>query len=204
MDNLLMNIPANRATYVNAANPVDAGWNAAVRHIANKCLPAGWDEVEKFEDAPTTLQAVLDYAAKNGRLCVATEDSEGTIFDCADTNAHLRAWHDSLHYRYKIEFNVAGEAAVTYMQAAQVFYLYGINDKSMRWVELLLADILGLVLFHKKTGKYPKNKRNGCLNEAKQWKSAAREIADNLPIGADGSYYETAALSLAAKIWGNP
>jgi len=180
------------------SNPLDPALNVAVRHMAMRCCPAGWDTVEKFEDAPTTLQAVTEYATRNGRLCIASEDSDGTIYDCADTNHHLRAWHDSVHFRHQIGFHVAGEAAATYVQVAQLYRVYGVNAESRRWAELLLADILGLVIHYQRSRRWPKHKRNGTINEAKNWTFVAKEISEQCL----GGGHEYAALELAAKTWG--
>lgn len=202
MSRVLSHVIPTRSVYMQPANPVDAGWNVAVRHIATKVLPSGWDQVEKFDDAPTTLKGITDYANEHGRLCVAREDSEGTIFDCADTNAHLRAWHDSVHFRHQLAFTVAGEAAAVYVQAAQVYYLYGYSEKTVRWVSYLLADILGLVLHVQKTGKYPKNKRAGVVKYCRKWVRVAhiigKAVSDNL------ATHEQVALDLAREAWGNP
>jgi hypothetical protein len=184
---------------MNPANPVDIGYNVAVRHMAQRLLPAGWDEVAKFEDAPTTLQGITEYATRNGRLCIATEESDGTIFDCADTNVHLRAWHDSVHFRHQTAFNVAGEAATVYVQVAQLYRVFGFNEKTVRWASLLLADILGLVLHVKQTGKYPKNKRAGTVNAAPKWKRVAIQIAET----CNALACEPAALELSKAEWGN-
>lgn len=199
MDRVFINLPANRPVWTNPANPVDLEWNVAVRHLANKTCPQGWDEFATFAEAPTTLAELTAYANKHGRLGIATEDSEGTIFDCADTNVHLRAWHDSVHFRHQLAFTVAGEAAAVYVQCAQVFRVYGVNDRSRRFAQWLLADILGLVIHHKKTGTYPKNKRAGCINEAPKWKALARRLSE-LPTGIGNEQH---ALAAAKADWGS-
>lgn len=197
--NPLVKIPGDGCALISAADPVDVGLNVAIRHIANKCCPMGWHQVKTFEEAPTSLQAILDYAEKHGRLCIAEEDSDGTIYDDADTNHHLRAWHDSVHYRHRFQFNAAGEAAAVYVQVAQLGHLYGCGERSVRWAELLLADILGLVHFHLRTGLWPKHKRKGTLKEAPKWTDEARAILVN----CRGKDHEQLAIQRAAK-WGNP
>lgn len=199
MDNVLMNMQPTRIIVTHPANPVDRGWNIAVRHLATVTCPRGWKEYPTFAEAPTTLEELIAHADKYGQLGIATEDSEGTLFDCADTNVHLRAWHDSVHLRHKLSFTVAGEAAAVYVQAAQVYRLYGVNDQAVRWVQLLLADILGLVIYHKQTGKYPKNKRAGTVNAAPKWKQLAQRLGQ-----CTGDDHEQAALAMAKLDWGNP
>lgn len=203
MDRLLADFGAVHHAPLNPANPVDPEWNVAVRHIANKVCPSGWDEFPTFAEAPTTLADLTAYANEHGRLGIATEDSEGTIFDCADTNVHLRAWHDSVHYRYKLAFNVAGEAAAVYVQCAHVFRVYGVNPRSIRFAQWLLADILGLVIHHKQTGKYPKNKRAGTVNAAPRWKALATRLAFSIDYANMGLDVEACALDAAKADWGS-
>ena len=198
MDRVLTMIPADRPIYVNTANPVDIHLNVAVQTMARKCLPKGYHVVERFEDAPTTLDGITAYAQDFGVLCVASEDSAGTIYDDIGVNVDLRAWHDSIHYRYQFAFNVAGEAAVTYIQVAQMYRVYGYNEKTIKWAQLLLADILGLVIHNKMTGKYPKNKRSGTLNAAPRW----RAVAVLIGLACTGSDHELKAALLAEAEWG--
>lgn len=186
------------------SNPYDREWNVATRRMAGITCPSGWDQVERFEDAPTSLQAVIEYANRVGRLCIAMEDSDGTLYDCADTNHHLRAWHDSVHYRHQLQFNVAGEAAAVYVQCAQLLRVYGDSGRTRDWMRLLLADIVGLVLYHQRTKRWPKNKRGGTLNEAKLWGPVAAEIAEAYNALEDKRNHEEAALLLARKTWGDP
>lgn len=73
------------------------------------------------------------------------------------------------------------------------------RERSVRWAELLLADILGLVHFHLRTGLWPKHKRKGTLKEAPKWTDEARAILVN----CRGKDHEQLAIQRAAK-WGNP
>lgn len=186
-------------TYINPAKPHDVGLNVAIRTLAQRTLPCGWDQVPTFEEAPTTLDALLAYAAKHGRLCIAEEDSDGTIYDCADTNHHLRAWHDGVHYRHHFAFNGAGEAAAVYVQVAQLGRVYGYNEKTVEWAALLLADILGLVHYHLRTGEWPSKKAIGTINEAPKWEGEAHRILSQ----CTGPDHEQKAIEMAAK-WGCP
>lgn len=183
--------------------PLDRGLNCAVRTLATITCPNGWDLVPNFTDAPTTLEDVKAYARKHGRLCIAMEDSEGTIYADAETNWHLRAWHDSVHYRHNIAFNAAGEAAATYVQVAQLYRKYRAThprETLVRWGSLLLADILGLVHYHQRTGLWPKHKAAGTVKNAPLWETQANLIYDRCA-GVD---HERAALSLSMDKWGYP
>jgi hypothetical protein len=199
MDRVIANIPAGRDIHVTNANPVDIHLNVAVMAMANKVCPEGFIVIEKFEDAPATLDGLVAFANREGRLGIAAEDSDGTIYDDAEVNIHLRAWHDSCHYRYLLAFNVAGEAAATYLMIAQLYRVYGVSPRTLRWAELILADILGLVLHFQRSRKYPKNKRAGTLNEAKRWSVIAKEIAEK----CTGPEHEALALQLSRATWGN-
>lgn len=183
--------------------PLDLGLNCAVRTLATITCPNGWDLVPTFAEAPTTLQGVIDYAKQHGRLCIAMEDSSGTIYEDEETNWHLRAWHDSIHFRHKIAFTAAGEAAATYVQVAQLYRRYRLThprETLVRWGSLILADILGLVHYHQRTGLWPKNKRAGTIKNAPLWETQANLIFDECA----GEFHESKALALAASKWGYP
>lgn len=183
--------------------PLDRGLNCAVRTLASITCPNGWDLVPTFEEAPTTLAGIIEHAEKHGRLCIAMEDSDGTIYACEETNRHLRAWHDSIHFRHKIAFNAAGEAAATYVQVAQLYRRYREThprETLVRWGSLILADILGLVHYHQRTGLWPKNKRAGTIKNAPLWETQAQLIWDT----CQGPDHEQLALALAAGKWGYP
>lgn len=195
----LTNVIPNREVYINPAKPHNIGLNVAVRTMANRTCPRGWHQVATFEEAPTSLADMLAYAEANGVLCIAEEDSDGTIYDCSDTNHHLRAWHDSIHFRHHFAFNAAGEAAAVYVQIAQLGRVFGAGDEVVEWAALLLADILGLVHYHLRTGMWPKNKRAGTLAEAPKWVEEARRILRK----CTGPDHEKLAIQMAAK-WGWP
>ena len=183
--------------------PHDLGLNMAVRTLASITCPNGWDLVPTFEEAPTTLQDVIAYAKEHGRLCIAMEDSDGTIYADEETNWHLRAWHDSIHFRHKLAFTAAGEAAASYVQVAQLYRKYHkthSREQLVVWGSLILADILGLVHYHQRTGLWPKNKRAGTLKNAPGWATQAELIFDE----CQGPDHEEKALRLSAGKWGYP
>lgn len=185
-------------------NPVDASLNVAVKMLANRANPRGWDQVRRFSDAPTTLAGVQTYHRNSGgKVLIAEEDSDGTIYDCADTNHHLRAWHDAIHIKYGFQFNAAGEAAAAYVHVAQVAMAYGVNDKTRRWAALLLADLLGLVHYHCRTGLWPMDKREFALQGAEAWQDEADAIMDLLYVQQRDDYEEVAT-ALASDTWGSP
>lgn len=182
--------------------PLDLGLNCAVRTLANKACPNGWDQVPTFAEAPTTLAGIIAYGKEHGKLCIAEEDSSGTIYADEETNWHLRAWHDSIHFRHLIAFNAAGEAAATYCQVAQLYRQYRTHsrEKLVRWGSLILADILGLVHYHQRTGLWPKHKRAGTIKNAPGWLTQAELIYDT----CQGPDHEKLAINLARDKWGYP
>lgn len=186
--------------------PYSSTMNAIVTAMAQITNPNGYDLVATFEEAPTTLEAVVAYHKEHGKLCIAAEDSDGTIYADASVNHDLRAWHDSVHVKHGFEFNAAGEAAAVYVQIAQVVYcdLYG-ERAHKEAARLLLADILGLVHYHLRTGKWPRNKAKSTVAEAIKWKDEADRIVVALySLPTRSLYnYEQEAIRLAAK-WGNP
>jgi len=183
--------------------PVDPAFNVAVKQLAMQTNPGGWDQVKTFDEAPTTLEAVLSYYADHGRLCIAEEDSDGTIYACADTNHHLRAWHDTLHVRYRFSFTASGEAAATYAMVGQLVALYGDSERTVRWAALLLADILGLVHYHQRTGEWPIDKLGFTVGCAEGWMAEAKALVAAVS-EYDKEHMEFHAMLRSTSKWGNP
>lgn len=188
----------------NLINPVDPALNAAIQVMANITNPSGWDVIPTFEEAPTSLAALLDYADAHGRLGVAAQDAHGQIYDDAGIVEALRAWHDSIHYRWHFTFTVSGEAAATYAHIGQLHTKYGDTPNTRRWAELIMGDILGLVLYFHVTEEWPDRKRAFTLYQAKKWSSEASRLMDYL--SSDHGYCdsEVAAIYRARSKWGNP
>lgn len=184
-------------------NPVDVSLNVAIRHLAGVMNPAGWHQKPTFEEVPTTYEGIVAYYEEHGRIVIAEEDSDGTIYDCADTNHHLRAWHDALHIRYKLAFDAAGEAAASYVHIAQITQLYGCGDRTRAWAALLLGDLLALVHYHNRTGLWPSDKRATCLKWAEEWRDEANALVDELS-KVHESNRVTIALARAERKWGHP
>lgn len=185
----------------NLINPVSWSLNAAILNLCAITCPRGYDTVEKFEDAPTTLRGIVEYAEKHGRLCIATEDSEGTIYDDAGVNVALRAWHDSIHFRHGFQFNAAGEAAAAYVHVAHLVQRYGNNAETQYNAALLLTDLLGLVHYHQRTELWPTDKRAFVMERVDEWALEAAAIC-NLVAGAEEP--EKVAIQRAKSKWGDP
>lgn len=187
--------------------PLDIGFNIATRSIANRLNRTGWDEVEKFEDAPTTFAEVVAYYEEHGRLCIAQEASAHSIFDCEDTNVHYRAWHDAVHVVNGFQFNVAGEAATCCIQIAMLYRLYGDNPVTRRWCRILLADTLGLVLYFQRTGTWPadEEKRPSVVETMNEWDGMVDALLDRIGLAGNAEADQhAAAISYVREHWGNP
>lgn len=187
--------------------PLDIGFNIATRSIANRLNRTGWDEVEKFEDAPTTYEEVQAYYKQHGRLCIAQEASKFSIFDCEDTNVHYRAWHDAVHVTKGFKFNVAGEAATCSVQIAMLYRLYGDNPATRRWCRILLADTLGLVLYFQRNGTWPLDeaKRRIVEETMHEWDGMTDALLDCIGLaGPEEREQHRAAIMYVQHHWGNP
>lgn len=184
--------------------PLNLGLNVAIRQLSNRSHPYGYHDTPDLSVAPTTLQGIKDYANKHDRFMIWSGDCDGTIYGCPETNMDLRAWHDKVHYDYNLEFNTAGEAAAVYIQIAQLMVVYGKNRSELEeWASILLTDILGLVVYHKRTaGKWPENKYQGTVENLPLWRPLGASIVETLRRA--GPAPVLAALMLATKEWGNP
>lgn len=186
----------------NMRNPVAIGLNIAIAHLCSITCPRGYHTVETFNEAPTTLLGVVKYANEHGVLCIATEDSDGTIYDSPGINHDLRAWHDSVHFRHGFQFNAAGEAAAAYVQVAQMAAIYGDNPDTAYWAALLLTDLLGLVHYHQRTELWPTDKRKFVMERVDEW---ALEAGKLVTLCAQaGTRHEDTAIARSRGKWGNP
>lgn len=134
--------------------PLDIGFNVAVRHIASRLFPCGFDTTPDELFAPMTLDGLKDHIAATGRMLVWEGASDGTIFACADTNHHFRAWHDWCHWRHDLPFDLAGERAVAEVQKSHLATLYRGNPSLARWQRLIDIEVTGQVEHYHTTGEF--------------------------------------------------
>lgn len=133
--------------------PLDAGFNIAVRSIAARLYPTGYDVAD---DAPSSLEELNAHVAATGRMIVWSGGSERTIFDDAETNYAFRAWHDWHHLKGQHPFDAEGEAAVFVRQRDQLRELYGVRPA---WEALLHAEIIGQLEYEAAHGCFPDDQR---------------------------------------------
>ncbi len=140
--------------------PLDIGYNIAVRSIARRLFPTGYDTTDNEGDAPTSLSelnTVIQGGA--GRMVVWSGACENTIFDCPETNQDFRAWHDWCHWRGQFPFTLDGEKDAVAMQCDNLQTLYGYHADVSKWQLIVRADIIGTFAHREIAGAYPVNQR---------------------------------------------
>lgn len=131
---------------------LDKSLNVAVLHIADRLLPMGFDV---SDHAPSTYEDLLDWYNKTRRISVWSGGSEKTIFGDREVNYAFRAWHDYHHIRLRAPFTAEGERAVLIAQQNDILTLYGYSDKTMHWLDILNAEIIGQREYEDINGVFP-------------------------------------------------
>lgn len=137
--------------------PVSPMLNVAVQMFAARVWPQGFDLSET--DAPDSLKRLKAEYAARGRITIYAGGSDGTIFDCADTNRMFRAWHDWAHLTLNANFSMEGETAACELQAAQIFARYGDGDTGRGMVAVLRAEIIGQARFWQRNRRFVSRQR---------------------------------------------
>lgn len=180
--------------------PHDIGFNAAVMTLANRCLPMGWHVEPNYHAAPKSLLELNATVNLRG-MTVWGGCSNYTIFGDAEHNYAFRAWHDSVHYRHQMPYDLSGEAAVAFVQCWQLFQNYGDDTEVTEWAALILTEVIGQCLYEAQTGEFPLDQRAFDLDNVGQWRRLAARLAIEL---SDDNVTERQALELAFGVFGKP
>ena len=110
------------------------------------------------DDAPETLEGMVQKYAQTGKVWVNDKHGLLTIFGNPYTNAMFRVWHDWHHIRYQYELTILGEIATAYSQ---------IRELPHDWHEekvLLLTEIIGQAWLYSETQVFPDDQRTFTTN----------------------------------------
>lgn len=115
--------------------------------------------VDKQDDAPQTLHALREYIEEHGRLVVALEHGESSIYGSAHANAWFRAFHDLGHLVYNREMTYEEEVSLACTQwgdLCPVFERMGATPNLIQDLHrLYLFDTVGQSRYCLLTGRFP-------------------------------------------------
>jgi hypothetical protein len=152
--------------------PFDLSFNAAVRTMASKVCPAGYD-VAHYGSAPESLEALQDHIARTRRILVDGRNSDNTIFADPEHNYAFRAWHDWTHYVLSAPFTLDGELSVAHRQIEDLARVYGHGPRFDRWAQLIMAEVYGQAQYCSIHGEFPKDQ----VAFDRQWLAGYSETA---------------------------
>jgi hypothetical protein len=179
--------------------PLCVAFNAAVMTLANATCPFGWHIEDSYVRAPHSLADLNAAINTHGKMVVWGGASEDQIFACDEHLSAFRAWHDSVHHRHQMPFNLAGEAAVAYVQAYQLLVMYGHDEETERYVAIILTEIIGQALFKAQYAEFPQSPREFTTNTMHRWENLAGRLCVEL---TGDKVTERTALKLAKETWG--
>jgi hypothetical protein len=131
---------------------LDHGLNAALLTIAGRLFPGGFDV---RDDAPDSYEKIVALFESGKRYVVFGGGSESTIFGDPHVNHSFRAWHDWCHWQGQFDFSLRGEFGAYKMQCCHLSRVYGDDEQTTRWKQILFADIIGQKLYFQRTGEFP-------------------------------------------------
>ena len=115
--------------------------------------------VDKQDDAPQTLHTLREYVEEYGRLVVALEHGESSIYGSAHANAWFRAFHDLGHLVYNRETAYEEEVSLALTQWQDLeptFREMGAPENLLQGLyRLYLFDTVAQSRYCLLTGRFP-------------------------------------------------
>lgn len=131
----------------------DRDFNVMVLRMAELTAPV----FQRGPDAPATLEALNAYVAEHKNIKVSDQNMAQNIFGCDEANLAFRAWHDWTHWKYQTPFTPEGERATYERQLTDMMKVYGVDSQSLRWAQMLYAEVVGQTEYKEKHGVFPAN-----------------------------------------------
>lgn len=136
--------------------PLDPAFNAAITHMASRLLPKGFKASPKAPSTYEEIKALLD----NGKpLIVYSGGSDHTIYADKRVNYAFRAWHDYCHWKGKVPLTMAGEVETFELQCRQLYDMFGFDGQTIRWRNMLHAEVVGQAQYFERYRRFPSNQR---------------------------------------------
>jgi hypothetical protein len=115
--------------------------------------------VDKQDDAPQTLHTLREYVKEHGRLIVALEHGETSIYGDAKANAWFRAFHDLGHLVYNREMTYEEEVQLALTQWGDLVPIFREMGATRNLIQdlyrLYLFDTVGQSRYCLLTGRFP-------------------------------------------------
>lgn len=131
----------------------DRGFNVMVLRMAELVAPT----FTRGPDAPTSLIELNAYVEKHKNIHVSDQNQQQNVFGCDEANLAFRAWHDWTHWKYQTPLTPEGEKATYEKQLVDMMKVYGVDSISLRWAQMLYAEVVGQIEYKEKWGVFPVN-----------------------------------------------
>lgn len=155
---------------------IDAAFNAAIMETAQRVHVTPFKLVCCYVAAPSTYDELMYMTRRDGYVSAPTEDGVYSIFGDPIVAATFMGWHDGDHYRYRLGFNLAGEAAAGYLHLYQMATLHRYHPDMVLWGSYLLSRFIGQGVFYARQGHSPDDQQRFLLCNHLQFE----ELANNL------------------------
>jgi hypothetical protein len=136
--------------------PLDPALNAAITYMAFQNLPNGFTASPQ---APSTYEEIAALLDNGQQLVVYSGGSDKTIYGDKLINYAFRAWHDYCHWKAQVPLTLDGEVAAFELQCRQLYNTFGFNGQTLRWRNILHAEIVGQAEYFERYKRFPDNQR---------------------------------------------
>ena len=104
----------------------------------------------------TTTSSTVSITAKK---FWSSGGSARTIYADPAVNYAFRAWHDWCHWNGKHDLTDAGEVGACQMQCHQLYDAYGFNGQTLRWTNIIKAEVIGQAEYFDRHYRFPDDQR---------------------------------------------
>lgn len=175
---------------------IDAAFNAAIMEAAKVHAPVPFRLVDCYSQAPGTFDELVSMTERDGYVSAATQDGDYSIFGDPVCNAIFMGWHDGDHYRYRLGFNLAGEAMAGYLHLYQMATLHRYHPDMVLWGCYLLSRFIGQGVYYARRGRSPDDQQAFLLCNHEQFEELSAYLIHHLTS-------EEHALNEASNRYGN-
>ena len=139
-----------------------------IREFEKLILSAAPQGFKIASEAPDTWAKVQASFARDGKIMVWSGESSNTVYSAPRVNWAFRAWHDSIHLAYGLDFSLQGEERTAERQCAALWKLTG-NRKLRKFGEVLLEiEIVEQARVAIYSGKFIDNQREFVVNKLRE------------------------------------
>lgn len=121
-----------------------------------------------MDKVPENFETLKAFVSEHGYIPVWSGSSDNTIFSSSEVNYAFRAWHDSVHLKLNVGFDLSGEIA-TAVEQCRTAVQGGLTADLGR---VIMIEVVEQALHFFSTGKFVENQKLFFLNKFRGYNEA--------------------------------